>query len=66
MWAHSRDYGLLVANPFPVDVKENRNKTTVIEAGEPYRLRFGIQVHDTANRSNYDPKASYERYITKP
>ena len=66
IWAHSRDYGLLVANPFPVDVKENRDKTTVIEAGEPYRLRFGIQVHDTADRASYDPKASYERYLAKP
>lgn len=66
VWAHSRDYGLLVANPFPVDVKENRDKTTVIKAGDPYRLSFGIQVHDAADRSSYDPKASYERYLTKP
>ena len=66
VWAHSRDYGLLVANPFPVDIKENRDKTTVIKAGDPYRLRFGIQVHDTADRSSYDPKASYERYLRKP
>ena len=66
IWAHSRDYGLLVANPFPVDVKENRDKTTVIEAGEPYRLRFGIQVHDTADRASYNPKANYERYLAKP
>jgi hypothetical protein len=66
IWAHSRDYGLLVANPFPVDVKENRDKTTVIEAGETYRLRFGVQVHDTADRASYDPKASYERYLEQP
>ncbi len=26
IWSHSRDYGLLVANPFPVDRKENRGK----------------------------------------
>ena len=66
IWAHSRDYGLLVANPFPVDMKENRDKITVIEVGETYRLRFGIQVHDTADRATYDPKASYKRYLEKP
>ena len=66
MWAHSRDYGLLVANPFPVDVKENRDKTTVIEPGKTFRLRFGVQVHDTANREGYDPKAAYQRYLAQP
>ena len=44
MWSHSRDYGLLVANPFPVDKKENREKTTVIEPGKTFQLRFGVQV----------------------
>ena len=66
IWAHSRDYGLLVANPFPVDVKENREKTTVIDAGKTFRLRFGVQVHDTADRASYDPKAAYERYLAQP
>ena len=66
MWAHSRDYGLLVANPFPVDIKKNRDKTTVIEPGKPFTLHFGVQVHDTADRASYDPKAAYQRYLAQP
>ncbi|MDF1788995.1 MAG: PmoA family protein [Verrucomicrobiales bacterium] len=66
MWSHSRDYGLLVANPFPVDKKENREKTTVIEPGKTFQLRFGVQVHGTADRESYDPKAAYQRYLAQP
>ncbi|MDB4438558.1 PmoA family protein, partial [bacterium] len=61
VWSHSRDYGVLVANPFPVDRKRNREKTTKIEPNQPFRLRFGVQVHDSLD---FDPAASYQRYKT--
>lgn len=66
VWAHSRDYGVLVANPFPVDVKANRGLETVVEPGTVFRLRFGIQVHDSADRDAYDPKKAYQRYLGQP
>ena len=65
-WAHSRDYGVLVANPFPVDVKANRGLETVVDPGTVFRLQFGVQVHDSANRDAYDPKKAYQRYLAQP
>ena len=34
VWSHSRDYGVLVANPFPVDNKANRGKKVNLARGE--------------------------------
>lgn len=45
-WSHSRDYGLLVANPFPVDIEKNRSIKTEIPAGRAFELSFGIVVHE--------------------
>ena len=55
MWSHSRDYGVLVANPFPVDIPANRDHTTVVELGESLKLRFEVQIHETPGREMYDP-----------
>ena len=63
VWSHSRDYGVLVANPLPVDRSENRGKSIVVKPGEEFRLRFGVQVHEHAKRTDYDPAAAYRRYL---
>ena len=63
VWSHSRDYGVLVANPFPVDIKENRGKKVSLSAGESLHLQFGVQIHEHANRAQYDPGAAFERYL---
>ncbi len=63
VWSHSRDYGVLVANPLPVDRAENRGKSIVVEPGEEFRLRFGVQVHEHARREEFDPAAAYRRYL---
>ena len=65
VWSHSRDYGVLVANPLPVDTAENRGKRVTIKPGEEFRLRFGIQIHEHDQRHQYDPKAAYKRYLKK-
>lgn len=62
VWSHSRDYGVLVANPFPVDKAPNRDKKTVVPAGEIYRLQFGIQIHDHMDEASFDGDASYRRF----
>lgn len=62
VWSHSRDYGCLVANPFPVDRKENRGKTTVVKPGGKLRLRFGVLIHDHATGKKFDRKAVYRSY----
>ena len=61
-WAHSRDYGLLVANPFPVDVPENRDKSLIIPAGKSLRLRYGVLVHQHQAGESLDRKAAWDRY----
>ena len=63
VWSHSRDYGVLVANPFPVDRPPNRGKKVTVKPGEKFRLKFGIQVHEHATRAAFDPAASYQRYL---
>jgi len=47
-WAHSRDYGALVANPFPRQPKERREPyvTTTIPKGKPFRLRYSLLLHE--------------------
>lgn len=62
VWSHSRDYGLLVANPFPVDKKANREKRLVVQPGTAFTLRFGVQVHESDAAESYDPRAAFERH----
>jgi len=64
VWSHSRDYGVLVANPFPLDNKENRELRTVIAPGKVFTLRFGVQVHEHARREDFNPEKAYQRYLT--
>ena len=62
VWSHSRDYGVLVANPFPVDKAPNRDKKTMVQTGDVFRLKFGIQIHDHKDKRSFDPVASYQRF----
>lgn len=63
VWSHSRDYGVLVANPFPVDNPANRGKSVAVPAGETLWLRFGIQIHEHTERTDYDPEKAYSRFL---
>lgn len=63
IWSHSRDYGLLVANPFPVDRQENRGKQTVVKRGETLRLQFGILVFESNSLDRVDHNRAYDRYV---
>ena len=54
----------MVANPLPVDRPENRDKKIVVNPGEEFRLRFGVQVHEHAKREDFDLSASYRRYLS--
>jgi len=61
-WMHTRDYGLVVANPFPKQPKERREpyvKTTVTK-GEKFRLSYGVLLHDTPESSRVDSKRRFE------
>jgi len=62
VWSHSRDYGVLVANPFPVDVKQNRKQRVDVNPGDSFRLRFGVLVHDSDVDKPLDRQAAWKRY----
>ena len=47
-WAHSRDYGVLVANPFPKQTKNQREPQvkTLVKKGDRFRLEYNILIHE--------------------
>ncbi len=47
-WSHSRDYGVVVINPFPKQPKERRQPyiTTPVNKGERFRLRYKVILYD--------------------
>ncbi|MCB1232064.1 MAG: PmoA family protein, partial [Verrucomicrobiae bacterium] len=61
-WSHSRDYGALVANPFPRQPKERREPyvTTMVKKGERFRLRYRVLVHE-GDAAVFDPGALASR-----
>ncbi|MEX0742545.1 MAG: hypothetical protein WD079_07075, partial [Phycisphaeraceae bacterium] len=63
VWSHSRDYGVIVANPFPVDVEENRGIRTTIDVGDAFRLRFGVLIRDAHPSDPLDREQAYKRYL---
>jgi hypothetical protein len=50
-WSHSRDYGVLVANPFPRQPQGRREPyvKTWVKNGQRYRLRFSILIYEMAS-----------------
>jgi hypothetical protein len=58
---HTRDYGLMVANPFGRSAfkKGLVNKTEVL-SGQPLHLRFRILVHAGRSEDRFDPAAAYQ------
>lgn len=46
-WAHSRDYGVLVANPFPRQPQSRREPfvKTWVKKGDRFHLRYTLRIH---------------------
>ena len=68
-WFHSRDYGLIVANPFgkkamtgPSDDSVPPDQTPVA-AGETLRLQFGVYVFSVADGAEPDFDAMFQTYL---
>ncbi len=63
-WAHSRDYGVLVANPFPKQPRERREPyvKTLVKKGERLRLRYALLIHETVE-GEFDPGDAAGRLI---
>lgn len=62
-WSHSRDYGVLVANSFPVDRPPNRQKKHVIRPGQ--RLRYGVLVHETPETAVLERERVYAEFANE-
>ena len=62
-WLHARDYGVVVTNPFPKQPKERREPyvKTWVKKGEPFRLRYAVLIHDTAQP--IDPALAYQSML---
>jgi len=64
-WFHSRDYGLVVANPFgkkAMTAPENpavSPDATVVNKGEPFRIAYGVFVF-ASKKSAPDNSTAYE------
>lgn len=62
-WYHSRDYGLLVANPFGRKSLTNGEESKVeVAAGKTLRLRFGAFLYAVPEAKDIDRDAIYQQY----
>lgn len=68
-WFHSRDYGLIVANPFGKKAMTGSNDSnvtpdsTLVRTGETFRLGFGLYVFCTPGDMAPNLNAAYEAYL---
>jgi hypothetical protein len=61
---HTRDYGLMVANPFGRSVfKKGPAQRTEVPPGRPFRLRFGILLHAGHSEDHFDAAAAYQDFL---
>ncbi len=61
---HTRDYGLMVANPFGRSVfrKGPAHRTEVL-SGQPFHLCFGILLHAGSSEDSFDAAAAYQDFL---
>lgn len=67
-WFHTRDYGLMVANPFGTKAMTGANdddvapESTSVHAGDDFRLGFGVRIFSEPIDENNSGGAPYLRY----
>jgi hypothetical protein len=63
-WWHVRDYGFMVANPFGRDAFDKGESSEIkVEAGRPFRLRFGVLIHAGDREESVDLRQAYQDYL---
>lgn len=60
-WFHSRDYGVLVANPF--GQRAGGPARTMVKKGETLRLRFGVLLHASPQDKPVDLAGAYQGFV---
>ena len=63
-WAHSRDYGVLVANPFPKQTKNQREPLikTFVKKGEKLEMQYQVLIHENSEE-DFNPKQIANRLL---
>ncbi len=63
-WFHTRDYGLIAANPFGREkVAGGTESAVVVKKGEKLRLGFGLAIYSATEESEIDREAMYQDYL---
>lgn len=63
-WFHARDYGLLVANLFGrKSFRKGDASRIVVRAGDEFRLRYGVFVHEDPQDRHANLDAAYQEYV---
>jgi hypothetical protein len=61
---HTRDYGFMAANPFGQEVFHAGPSSQLrVEAGRPFRLKFGVLIHVGQGEDSVDLDAAYRDYV---
>lgn len=63
-WWHTRDYGLIVANPFGrAAMRQGEKSAVTVKPGGALHLRFGAAIH---SGPGYDPAAAFKEFTASP
>lgn len=62
-WWHTRNYGLIAANPFGrKGVAKGEESKVVVKKGEKFHLGFGVAIYSAPKGTDVDRKAMYRAY----
>ena len=66
-WFHSRDYGLIVANPFgqKAFTKTGEPSSVAFKKGEPFQLHFAAFIHSSPTNVPPDLSAAYQSFKSR-
>ena len=65
-WFHSRDYGLLEANPFGHKAFTKGEASAVpVAKGQTFQLRFAVFIHSTPTNESPDIAAAFRTFANK-
>ncbi len=68
-WAHCRDYGVMVLNPFPRNPKDNAREPatkTLVKRGDTLTVAYTIFIHSSPPARDPGPADRFTRVVEKP
>lgn len=62
-WSHARDYGFIAVNPFGRKAFTQGEPSQIeVKPGEQLKLRFAVEIHETATEPEYSPRQAFEEF----